>query len=83
MWIPVKNLFGVAKKRFKPFLEKEKIFKAWEEIVGFGKPIFYKNKILVIKVNNPEAMQDLEQIIQEINKRFKSKVIERVRIIAH
>lgn len=83
MLVPIKNLFWIAKKRFKPFLEKEEIFKAWQEIAGSGKPIFFKNKELVIHVSNSAMAQELQyrsfELIQKINMKLGSKAIQRLR----
>ena len=80
---PIKNLFSIIKKRFKPFLEKEEIFKAWLEVADFGKPIFFKNKELVILVANSAIAQELQyqsfEIIKKINKKLGSKIIQRLR----
>jgi len=81
--MPIKNLFSIIKKRFKPFLEKEEIFKAWQEAAGSGKPIFLKNKELVILVANSAIAQELQyqsfEIIKKINKKLGSKIIQRLR----
>jgi len=83
MLMPIKNLFSIVKKRFKPFLEKEEIFKAWQEAAGAGKPIFFKNKELVILVVNSAIAQELQyqsfEIIKKINKKLGSKAIQRLR----
>jgi len=83
MLMPIKNLFSIIKKRFKPFLEKEEIFKAWQEAAGSGKPIFLKNKELVILVANSAIAQELQyqsfEIIKKINKKLGSKIIQRLR----
>jgi len=83
MLIPIKNLFNIAKKRFKPFLEKEEIFKTWRQISDFGKPIFFKNKELVIQVANSAIAQELQyrsfELIKKINKKLGSKIVGRIR----
>lgn len=84
MWVPIKNLFGIAKKRFKPFLEKERVFQVWQEEIGFGKPVFFKDKTLIVKIDNPEIFQELQynldKILIKINKRLGEEIVERVRL---
>lgn len=79
----IKNLFKITKTRFKPFLEKEEIFKLWDEVAGHGKPIFYKNHELVVQVSNSAFAQDLQyksfEIINKINKKLGEKKLFRIR----
>ncbi|MFH1392451.1 MAG: DUF721 domain-containing protein [bacterium] len=83
MLLPIKNLFSIVKKRFKPFLEKEEIFQVWYETAGFGKPIFFRNKELVIQVSNSAIAQELQyrsfEIIKKINTKLGSKAVRRLR----